>query len=96
MQYVDLVTALPDNLLVKLDRMLMGWSLEGRVPFLDHRVVEFGLALPDHLKIRRKQGKIFLKRWARKYLPENHSLRTKARVLCTDWRMDRRLLFEHL
>lgn len=72
MQYVDLVTALPDNLLVKLDRMLMGWSLEGRVPFLDHRVVEFGLALPDNLKSDKKQGKIFLRRWARKYLPENH------------------------
>ena len=72
MQYVDLVTALPNNLLVKLDRMLMGWSLEGRVPFLDHRIVEFGLALPDHLKTDRKQGKIFLKRWGRKYLPENH------------------------
>ena len=72
MQYVDIVTALPDNLLVKLDRMLMGWSLEGRVPFLDHRVVEFGLALPDHLKSDRKQGKIFLKQWARQYLPKGH------------------------
>jgi len=72
MQYVDLVTALPDNLLVKQDRMLMGWSLEGRVPFLDHRVVEFGLALPDRMKTDRNQGKIFLKRWARKYLPDDH------------------------
>jgi asparagine synthase (glutamine-hydrolysing) len=72
MQYVDLVTALPDNLLVKLDRMLMGWSLEGRVPFLDHRVVEFGLSLPDHMKADRNQGKVFLKRWARKYLPDDH------------------------
>ena len=50
----------------------MGWSLEGRVPFLDHRVVEFGLALPDRLKTDRNQGKIFLKRWARKYLPDDH------------------------
>jgi asparagine synthase (glutamine-hydrolysing) len=72
MQYVDLVTALPDNLLVKLDRMLMGWSLEGRVPFLDHRVVEFGLGLPDHLKVNGKQGKSFLRHWAGKYLPADH------------------------
>jgi asparagine synthase (glutamine-hydrolysing) len=72
MQYTDLVAALPDNLLVKLDRMLMGWSLEGRVPFLDHRVVEFGLALPDHLKVMGREGKAFLKRWAVRFLPETH------------------------
>ncbi len=72
MQYVDLVTALPDNLLVKLDRMLMGWSLEGRVPFLDHRVVEFGLGLPDHLKVNGNQGKSFLRHWAAKHLPAGH------------------------
>jgi len=64
MQYTDLVTALPDNLLVKVDRMLMGWGVEGRVPFLDHRIVEFGLSLPDELKIEGRQGKAFLKRWA--------------------------------
>lgn len=72
MQYVDLVTALPDNLLVKADRMMMAFSLEGRVPFLDHRVVEFGLSLPDHLKIRRGMGKLFLKKWAQQYLPSDH------------------------
>lgn len=70
MQYVDLVTALPDNLMVKADRMLMGWGVEGRVPFLDHRVVEFGLSLPDHLKTDGKQGKLFLKRWAARFVPE--------------------------
>ncbi len=69
MQYTDLTTALPDNLLVKLDRMLMAWGVEGRVPFLDHRVVEFALALPDHLKIGRRQGKLFLKQWASRLLP---------------------------
>jgi asparagine synthase (glutamine-hydrolysing) len=50
-QYVDLTQALPDNLLVKADRMMMAWGLEGRVPFLDHRLVEFGLGLPDKLKV---------------------------------------------
>ena len=72
MQYTDLATALPDNLLVKLDRMLMGWSLEGRVPFLDHRVVEFGLSLPDAMKANRRQGKTFLKKWASRFLPRDH------------------------
>jgi asparagine synthase (glutamine-hydrolysing) len=69
MQYTDLTTALPDNLLVKVDRMLMGWGVEGRVPFLDHRIVEFGLALPDQLKVQGNQGKTFLKRWAEGFLP---------------------------
>ena len=72
MQYTDIVTALPDNLLVKLDRMLMGWGLEGRVPFLDHRVVEFGLSLPDSMKSDGHQGKAFLKRWAARFVPEDH------------------------
>ncbi len=72
MQYLDLTTALPDNLLVKADRMLMAWSLEGRLPFVDHRVVEFGLALPDGLKIEGKQGKAFLKRWASRFIPGDH------------------------
>lgn len=71
-QYTDLTTALPDNLLVKADRMLMSFGLEGRVPFVDHRLVEFGLSLPDHLKLRGGQGKWLLKRWAERRLPKAH------------------------
>lgn len=71
-QYVDLHTALPDNLLVKADRMMMGFSLEGRVPFCDHRVVEFGLSLPDELKYAQNRGKWFLRQWAEKILPTEH------------------------
>ena len=76
-QYADLVTWLPDDLLVKLDRVLMGFGLEGRVPFLDHRVVEFGLSLPDALKIGPRQGKLFLKRWAERRLPREPLWRRK-------------------
>ncbi len=76
-QYADLVAYLPDDLLVKADRVLMGFSLEGRVPFLDHRVVEFGLSLPDALKVSRRQGKLFLKRWAERRLPREHLWRRK-------------------
>ncbi len=64
MQYTDMATELADQLLVKVDRTLMAWGLEGRVPLLDHRLVEFALALPDHLKLRGREGKHFLKRWA--------------------------------
>lgn len=68
-QYTDMVTALPDNLLVKVDRVLMAWGLEGRVPYLDHRIVEFGLSLPDCLKVRSRQGKVFLRQWGERFLP---------------------------
>lgn len=70
MQYTELRTALPDNLMVKADRMMMAWGLEGRMPFLDHRIVEFGLALPDALKVHGKTGKYFLKQWAAPLLTE--------------------------
>jgi asparagine synthase (glutamine-hydrolysing) len=76
-QYVDLRTNLPDDLLVKSDRMLMACSVEGRVPFVDHRVVEFGLSLPDRLKVRSRVGKFFLKRWAEGFLPADHLWRPK-------------------
>jgi len=72
MQYVELITALPDNLMVKADRMMMAWGLEGRVPFLDHRIVEFGLSLPDEYKVDGRRGKVFLKEWAKPYLTEDH------------------------
>lgn len=77
-QFVDLSTNLPDDLLVKADRMLMSAGVEGRVPFLDHRVVEFGLSLPDALKVRRDAGKVFLKRWAEGFLPADHLWQPKA------------------
>lgn len=67
-QYTDIFTALPVNLLVKVDRNTKAFGLEARVPFLDHRIIEFGLSLPDELKTARGQGKLFLKRWAEKYL----------------------------
>jgi asparagine synthase (glutamine-hydrolysing) len=50
-RHTDLTTSLHDNLLVKVDRMLMGFAIEGCVPYLDHRIVEFGLSLPDRLKV---------------------------------------------
>ena len=55
----------------------MANSIEGRVPFLDHRIVEFGLSLPDRLKVQSGQGKMFLKRWAEQYLSKEHLYRKK-------------------
>lgn len=70
MQAVDMQTWLADDLLVKADRILMAWGVEGRVPLLDHRVVEFGLSLPDAFKVDGKTGKRFLKIWAERFLPK--------------------------
>ncbi len=87
MQYMDLSTALPDNLLVKTDRMLMAWSLEGRVPLVDHRIVEFGLSLPDRLKVQRGTGKAFLKAWAEDQLPRDllHAPKRGFHVPIGEW-----------
>lgn len=76
-QFVDLTTALPDNLLLKVDRSLMGFALEGRVPLLDHRIVEFGLALPDQIKVGSGIGKRFLRRWGERSLPREMLWRSK-------------------
>lgn len=76
-QYVDMTTALSDNLLVKVDRTLMAFGLEGRVPFLDHRIVEFGLSLPDHLKVQSGHAKWLLKRYGERRIPHDHLFRKK-------------------
>ena len=60
-QHHDLLTYLPDDLLVKTDIASMAASLELRAPMLEHRVVELGLALPTSWKIRRGRGKAILR-----------------------------------
>ncbi|HEX9568922.1 MAG TPA: asparagine synthase (glutamine-hydrolyzing) [Rhodospirillales bacterium] len=68
-QATDCADWLPNDLLTKLDRCLMAHGVEGRVPFLDVRVAEFALTLPDRLKVRRGFGKWLLRRWLETGMP---------------------------
>ena len=68
---------LPHNLLAKVDRASMAHSLEARVPFLDHRVVEWAAAQPDDLKIRGKTTKFALREAFRETLPKSTTTRAK-------------------
>lgn len=67
--YLDALTFLPNDILVKVDRATMAFSLEGRIPYLDHRVVEFAWRLPVQLKVRPNQGKWILRQVLYRYVP---------------------------
>jgi asparagine synthase (glutamine-hydrolysing) len=71
MMYIDSAVGLPDDILVKVDRAAMAVNLETRVPFLDHRLVEWSLGLPRHLQTRGKRGKWLVRRTLARHLPES-------------------------
>ncbi len=87
LQLDDLSTMLANGLLTKVDRMTMAASLEARCPFLDYRVVNFGLGLPDSWKIRGRVSKVILRRVARRVLPDDIHQRPKHtfRVPLSEW-----------
>lgn len=78
MLYVDTKTWLPDDLLVKADKITMANSLELRVPLLDHQVLEFAASLPADFKVRGRETKRILKAAFAKVLPSEIINRKKA------------------
>ncbi|MFO0837904.1 MAG: asparagine synthase (glutamine-hydrolyzing) [Phycisphaerae bacterium] len=77
MQSADYGTYLPDDILVKVDRMAMMSSLEVRVPFLDHTLIEFANRLPTRAKLHRGIGKRVLKRVLARHVPNEWVVRRK-------------------
>jgi asparagine synthase (glutamine-hydrolysing) len=77
MLYTDLKTRLPDHLLMIADRMTMAHSLEGRSPYVDHRLVEFVATVPAEYKLRGRTLKYLQREIAREFLPETLVQRPK-------------------
>ena len=77
MLYADTKIWLPENLLMKGDKMTMATAVELRVPFLDHKLLEYLAALPDFLKVRGNQGKWILRQAMGNVLPPSILHRVK-------------------
>ena len=73
----DMVTYLPENILTKVDRASMAYSLESRTPILDHRVIEYSMSIPHQLKYKNGDKKYLLKSLTHRYVPQKIMKRPK-------------------
>jgi asparagine synthase (glutamine-hydrolysing) len=91
MTFADLNLRLPELLLMRIDKMSMGVSLEGRVPFLDHKFVELALSIPERVKTRHGTLKHILKKAVRGVIPDELIDRPKQGfgVPVYEWFFDR-------
>jgi asparagine synthase (glutamine-hydrolysing) len=78
---------LPELLLMRVDKITMAHSIEARVPFLDHRIVEYAMRIPDHLKLRGDQPKYVLKKAVEGIIPSNiiHRPKQGFHAPTTEW-----------
>jgi asparagine synthase (glutamine-hydrolysing) len=76
--YLDTVTYLPDDILVKVDRATMATSLESRIPFLDHELMERVWRMPMRMRMRGSTGKWVLRKILSQYVPDRLVERPKA------------------
>lgn len=76
-QYLDMKTYLPGDILTKVDRASMAHALEVRVPLLDHKLVEWISGLPPEMKLKGSEGKYIFKKSMEKYLPHDILYRRK-------------------
>ena len=85
--YLELMYRLPELLLMRVDKMTMATSVEGRVPFLDHRIVEYAFRIPGSLKVKNGVAKYVLKRAVADLLPESviHRPKVGFHVPVTRW-----------
>src|SRR5919206_2346318 len=77
MTYLELKLRLPELLLMRVDKITMATSVEARVPFLDHHLVEYALGVPRALKVEGRSGKHVLKRALEEVLPRDVLYRRK-------------------
>jgi asparagine synthase (glutamine-hydrolysing) len=77
MMVLDFLTYLPDDILVKVDRAAMASSLETRIPFLDHNLIEYVWRISHSLKFKKGEGKWILKKILNKYVPKHLTDRPK-------------------
>lgn len=91
MSYLDLNFRLPELLLMRVDKMSMGVSLEGRVPFLDHKFVELSMSIPSAMKTKSRVSKTLLKQAVRGVIPDELIDRKKQGfgVPVYEWLSDR-------
>jgi asparagine synthase (glutamine-hydrolysing) len=77
MTLIDLQIRLPELLLMRMDKLVMQSSIEARVPFLDHKLIEYILTIPEKIIFDKKTTKPLLKHVANKYIPQKIYSRTK-------------------
>lgn len=85
--YLETMYRLPELLLMRVDKMTMATSVEGRVPFLDHRIVELAFRIPGALKVKDEVPKSILKKAVAPYLPDSiiHRKKVGFHVPVTRW-----------